>query len=70
MNEFGNFVTNAGGTTEEIDPDKKHAYTDNYSLWFERELRNNLAMRVGYTFRTDGNSSTAVQQNRLVRALH
>jgi hypothetical protein len=65
MNEFGNFVSNSGGTTEEIDPNKQHAYTDNYSLWFERELRSNMAMRVGYTFRTDGNSSDAVEQNRL-----
>jgi hypothetical protein len=65
MNEFGNFVTNSGGTTEEIDPDKKHAYTDNYSVWFERELMSDLGFRAGYTYRTDGNSSTAVQLNRL-----
>jgi hypothetical protein len=65
MNEFGTFVSNTGGTSETISPDKKHAYTDNYSVWFERELANNLGVRVGYTYRSDGNSSDAVELNRV-----
>ena len=65
MNEFGPFSSSTGGTDESIDPNKKHAYTDNYSVWFERELMNNVGFRVGYTFRNDGNSSAAVQLARL-----
>ena len=65
MNEFGTFVSNTGGTSETIDPDKKHTYTDSYSVWFERELMNNVGVRVGYTYRRDGNSSEAVSLTRL-----
>jgi hypothetical protein len=65
MSEFGNFVTNSGGTTEEIDPNKKHTYSDNYSIFFEREVMNNVGFRVGYTYRSDGNNSAAVQLTRL-----
>ena len=64
-NEFGNFVSSGGGTTNEVDPDKKHTYTDSYSVWFERELLDNLAVRAGYTFRNDGNNAVSVQQARL-----
>jgi hypothetical protein len=65
MNEFGTFVSNTGGANETIDPNKKHAYSDNYSLWFERELMNNVGLRVGYTYRSDGNNAVAVQLNRV-----
>ena len=44
-----------------IDPDLKDPYTDATSLWFERELGNNMGFRVGYTFRTDGNNSQDVR---------
>ena len=64
-NEFGNFVSSSGGTTDEIDPDKRHTYTDSYSVWFERELANNLGFRVGYTHRNDGNNAADVQLNRV-----
>jgi hypothetical protein len=62
--EMGDFVTNAG-EPDELDPNKKHGYTDNYSLWFERELMANVGFRIGYTYKTDGNSSVDVQLNRL-----
>jgi hypothetical protein len=65
MNEFGTFVSNTGGTSETISPDKKHAYSDNYSIWFERELMNNVGLRAGYTYRTDGNNAVAVQLVRV-----
>jgi hypothetical protein len=65
MNEFGTFVSNTGGTSEEIDPDKKHTYTDSYSVWFERELMSNVGVRAGYTYRYDGNNSEAVSLTRL-----
>jgi hypothetical protein len=66
-NELGSFVSSSGGTTQLIDPDKKHEYVDSYSAWFEREIMPNWGLRAGYTFRTDGNSSAAVELNRLMR---
>jgi hypothetical protein len=66
LNELGQFRTAAGvgGTSALIDPNLKNPYTDAMSFWFERELGNNMGMRFGYTFRTDGNSNVAVQLAR------
>jgi hypothetical protein len=63
-NEFGAFVSSAGGASE-IDPDKKHRYTDSYSMWIERELVANLAVRAGYTLRSDGNQDEEVEVARV-----
>ena len=63
-NEFGAFVSSSGGASE-IDPDKKHRYTDSYSIWLERELVNNVAVRVGYTLRSDGNQDQEVETARV-----
>jgi hypothetical protein len=67
LNELGQnrAVAGVGGTATSIDPDLKDPFTDAMSLWFERELANNMGVRVGYTFRTDGNSSQDVQLARL-----
>jgi hypothetical protein len=65
MNEFGNFVTSSGGTTELIADDLKHTYTDSYSAWFERELMPNVGIRAGYTYRNDANNTATVQLNRV-----
>ena len=46
-------------------PNKKHTYTDNYSVWFEREIVNNLAFRAGYTYRTRWQHFEAVSLTRL-----
>ena len=62
-NEFGAFVSSSGGASE-IATDIKHRYTDSYSLWLERELVTNLAVRVGYTLRADGNHDEEVEINR------
>ena len=66
-NEFGQnrAVTGVGGVSSTIDPNLKDPYTDALSLWFERELANNIGFRGGYTFRTDRNNSEAVELNRL-----
>lgn len=63
-NEFGTFATSAGATDNLISPDLKHTYTDSYSVWFERELMANMGLRLGYTHRTDGNNSVALQMER------
>ncbi|MGQ0732871.1 MAG: carboxypeptidase regulatory-like domain-containing protein [Acidobacteriota bacterium] len=65
MNEFGTFVSSSGGTSQLIASDLRHTYTDSYSVWFERELMANMGFRAGYTYRDDGNNSSAVELNRL-----
>jgi len=66
INELGQnrAAAGVGGSSSTISPDLKDRYTDAMSFWFERELANNIGMRVGYTFRTDGNNSQAVQLAR------
>jgi len=63
--ELGAFRSNSGGTTQLIDPNIKHPYTDSTSLWLEHELFKDIGLRVGYTFKSDGNSSTGVELQRL-----
>ena len=68
MDELGNLVGNPPqhwGTTATIDPDIKHSYTDSTSLWLEHELFKDVGMRIGYTYKTDGNNSASVEQNRV-----
>jgi hypothetical protein len=66
INELGQnrSANGVGGSSALISPDLNDPYTDAMSLWFERELGNNMGFRVGYTFRTDGNTSQTVQLAR------
>jgi hypothetical protein len=67
INELGQnrAVAGVGGLSTTIDPNLKDPYTDAMSVWFERELRQGMGLRVGYTFRTDGNNLQDVQLPRL-----
>ena len=60
MDELGTLTSTSGGTTDLIDPNIKHTYTDSTSIWLEHELFKDVGMRIGYTFKTDGNSSGAM----------
>jgi hypothetical protein len=62
--ELGRFRSTTGVTTALIDPDIKHPYTDSTSLWLEHELFRDIGLRVGFTYKSDGNSSVALQLNR------
>ena len=53
-----------------IDPNLKDPYTDAMSFWFERDLGNNMGFRVGYTFRTDGNTTAGRAAGAPVQSLH
>jgi len=64
-NELGRFRSSTGATTALIDPNIKHGYTDSTSLWLEHELFRDIGMRVGFTYKSDGNNSAGVQLNRL-----
>ena len=63
--ELGTFRTSSGGTTQLVDPNIKHTYTDSTSLWVEHELFKDIGLRVGYTYKNDGNTSAAVELQRL-----
>jgi hypothetical protein len=65
MNELGAFVSSSGGTTQAVDPNLKHTYTDSTSVWLEHELFRDVAARVGYTYKSDGNNTSNVQLSRL-----
>jgi hypothetical protein len=55
-NEFGAFVSSAGGSFNTIDPDLKQEYSTDLSVFVERELMNNLGIRAGYV-RKDGRNN-------------
>jgi hypothetical protein len=63
--ELGRFRSSSGGTTLLVDPDIKHTYTDSTSVWLEHELVRDIALRVGYTYKSDGNNTAAVELQRL-----
>ena len=63
-NELGTFVSSSGGSTQLIDPNIRHEYGDGMSVWLEHELFRNVALRAGYTFRTDGDVSANVELQR------
>jgi hypothetical protein len=71
LNELGQnrAATGVGGIATSIGEELKDPYTDSASLWFERELWPNIGLRVGYTFRTDGNAEQDIQLAR-VRSLY
>lgn len=64
-NEFGSFVSSAGGATLLVDPNIKHTYTDSSSAWLEHEVVNNVGIRAGYTFRSDKDNAANVELQRL-----
>ena len=66
QNELGQnrAVAGVGGVSAHRS-EPKDPYTDAASLWFERDLGNNMGVRVGYTFRTDGNISDDVELARV-----
>jgi hypothetical protein len=65
LDELGQFRSSSGGVTSTIDPNLKHTYTDSTSVWLEHELFRDVGMRVGYTYRSDGNNSAAIQLARV-----
>jgi hypothetical protein len=64
LNELGNFVSSSGGSFNTINPDLKQEYTDDLSLFVEREIIANLGARFGYVRKTGGNNWQEVQVGR------
>src|SRR6187402_82080 len=61
LDELGNLVSTAGGTTQAIDPNVKHSYTDTWSIWLEREILKDVGVRIGYTYANDRHNTQNVE---------
>jgi carboxypeptidase family protein len=64
LNELGNFVTSTGGAFDTINPNLKQEYTDDLSVFVEREIVADLGVRVGYVKKFAGNNWEDVQVGR------
>jgi hypothetical protein len=50
-NELGAFATSSGSSSDFVDADIGHPWTDDMSVFFERELMANLGARVGFVYK-------------------
>jgi hypothetical protein len=64
IEEVGNFVSSAGGVSDSISPDLKQEYTDDVSVFLEREIIANLGARVGYVKKIGKNNWQETQVGR------
>jgi hypothetical protein len=62
--EVGNFVSSTGGSFNTISKDLEQEYTDDLSVFVERELIADLGVRVGYVKKMGGNNWQSVQVGR------
>ncbi|MBI1872736.1 MAG: TonB-dependent receptor [Acidobacteria bacterium] len=65
INEVGAFVSSAGATNNTISPDLKQEYTDDISVFLERELITDLSLRAGWVMKEGKNNWQSVQVGRL-----
>ena len=64
MNELGNFVSLSGGARNTVEPGIKNSYTDEASVFFERELITDLGLRVGYVWKKQNNQWDLIDVTR------
>ena len=50
-NELGAFVSSSASSADFVDPDIGHPWTDDMSLFFEREVIENLGARIGFVLK-------------------
>jgi outer membrane receptor protein involved in Fe transport len=51
INELGSFVSSSGGVRNTIDPNLGQPYTDDMSLWLERQIMPQVSGRVGFVYK-------------------
>jgi hypothetical protein len=64
-NELGSFVSSSGSSRDSVDPDIGHPYTDDVSVFFERQIASNLGGRVGFIYRKQNNFYETIEQERV-----
>jgi hypothetical protein len=64
-NELGAFVSSSGSSSDFVDPDIGQPWTDDMSVFFEREIMPNLGARVGFVFKKSNNLYEDIEQARV-----
>lgn len=65
LDELGTFVSSSGGTANPTDPNIGHPYTDDMSVWAEREIVPNLSARAGFIYKKQNNLYQYFELNRV-----
>jgi hypothetical protein len=64
-NELGPFVSSSGSSSDFVDPDIGQPWTDDMSVFFEREIVANLGARVGFVYKRVNNDYETIEQARV-----
>jgi hypothetical protein len=64
-NELGAFVSSSGSSRDFVDPDIGHPWTDDMSVFFERELVANMGARVGFVYKKVNNDYENIEVARV-----
>jgi hypothetical protein len=64
-NELGAFVSSSGSSSDFVDPSLGHPWTDDMSVFFEREIVQNLGARVGFVYKKTNNLYESIEQARV-----
>lgn len=65
FDELGPFVTSSGSSRDFVDPDLGHPYTDDYNVFFERQVAANLGARVGFIYKNQNRLYETIEQARV-----
>ena len=70
-NELGGFVTSSGSSSDFIDPDIGHPWTDDMTTSSsKRELMANLGARVGFVYKKSNHLSEDIETARVASLFH
>jgi len=69
LDELGTFVSSSGGVNNTVSRNIGHPYTDDISLWLERQIAGGASGRVGFVTKRQRNQYQSIEQNR-VRSLY
>jgi hypothetical protein len=64
-NELGAFVSSSGSSFDFVDPNVGHPWTDDMSVFFEREIMANLGARAGFIYKKDNHGYEEIEQARV-----
>jgi hypothetical protein len=64
-NELGAFVSSSGSSSDFVDPDIGQPWTDDMSVFFERELLANMGARVGFVYKKVNNAYEDIEVGRV-----
>ncbi len=64
-NELGAFVSSSGSSSDFVDPNIGQPWTDDMSVFFEREIVPNLAARVGFVYKRSNHQFESIEQARV-----